>query len=103
MRCWWVVLLPVIAQCATPEFRVERAEIAGGSELLTVFGQRADRGGEIPLLCVLRDTLGDRDTETDRLRYVWVLTSTRPTVPQPAAAAVPFFYLRPRLGENDGH
>src|SRR2546423_9603366 len=59
------------------QFRVERLPLIGGSELLTIFG-RLDgvRSGpnpapEIPLLSILRDTLGDDSPENDRLRYVW--------------------------------
>ena len=51
-------------------------------------------------MSVLRDTLGDNDPDNDRLRYIWVLTSARPTVLQHAAAFVPFFYWRPDLGKN---
>jgi hypothetical protein len=43
---------------------------------------------------ILRDTLGDNDTENNRLRYVWPLTYTRPTIKQRLAAAIPFFYTR---------
>jgi hypothetical protein len=49
---------------------------------------------EIPLVSILRDTLGDEKPQNDRLRYVWVLTYSRPTAKQKAAAAVPFFYGR---------
>jgi hypothetical protein len=43
---------------------------------------------------ILRDTLGDINSENDRLRFVWPLTYTRPTVKQRLAAAIPFFYAR---------
>jgi hypothetical protein len=49
---------------------------------------------------VLRDTLGDDNPDNDRLRYVWVLTSARPTLLQRGAATIPFFYWRPDLGKN---
>jgi hypothetical protein len=38
--------------------------------------------------------LGDQNVENNRLRYVWPLTYTRPTVKQRFAAAIPFFYTR---------
>jgi hypothetical protein len=79
---------------------VERQPVANGAELLTVFSSLPDSAGEIPLVSVLRDSLGDNDPDNDRLRYVWVLTSARPTVLQHAAAFVPFFYWRPDLGKN---
>ncbi|HEY2843373.1 MAG TPA: hypothetical protein VGJ09_06975 [Bryobacteraceae bacterium] len=97
---WAMLIFPVVAAAATPEFRVERVPVANGAELLTVFSSLPDNLGEIPLVSVLRDSLGDDNPDNDRLRYVWVLTSTRPTVLQHAAAFVPFFYWRPDLGKN---
>ena len=99
------VVLPAVALAATPDFRppdfrVERQPVANGAELLTVFSSLPGNAGEIPLVSVLRDTLGDNDPDNDRLRYVWVLTSARPTVLQHAAAFIPFFYWRPDLGKN---
>src|ERR1700683_3697287 len=79
---------------ATPNFRIERLPVAGGAELLTVFGRVPEQVTDIPLLAVLRDTLGDQDPENDRLRYVWVLTSSRPTLLQRAVGSLPFFYWR---------
>ena len=83
-----------------PDFRVERRPVPDGAELLTVYSTLPEHAGEIPLVSVLRDTLGDNDPDNDRLRYVWVLTSARPTILQRAAAFVPFFYWRPDLGKN---
>ena len=83
-----------------PTFRIERTPVAGGAELLTIFGQLdglAHAGGksaEVPLVSVLRDTLGDDTPENDRLRYVWMLTYTKPSVGQRLASAVPFLYSR---------
>jgi hypothetical protein len=104
------VVAPVVALAANPgaltpgfrapDFRVERRTVANGAELLTVFSSLPGSTGEIPLVSVLRDTLGDNDPDNDRLRYVWVLTSARPTVLQHAAAFIPFFYWRPDLGKN---
>jgi hypothetical protein len=51
-------------------------------------------------MALLRDTLGDKNPDNDRLRYVWVLTSTRPTLLQRGAASIPFFYFKPDLGKN---
>ena len=86
---------------------MERFPVAGGSELLTVFGTLPDaqpgEPAELPLVSVLRDNLGDRDPENDRLRYVWVLTSTRPGLLQRAEGALPFFYWHPDLLKNAGH
>ncbi|MBV9243004.1 MAG: hypothetical protein JO314_13450, partial [Acidobacteria bacterium] len=51
-------------------------------------------GEEIPLFSVLRDTLGDAKPENDRLRYVWLMTYTKPSFWQKAAGFVPFLYTR---------
>jgi nucleoside diphosphate kinase len=79
-------------------FRLEKREVVGGAELLTVFGDPANRPGEtnesLPLVSILRDTLGDDRPENDRLRYVWMLTYTRPSTRQRLASAVPFLYGR---------
>jgi hypothetical protein len=96
--------LPVAAQSRpadSPMFRVTRDRIPGGGELLTVFGRPdagvggRDRGDvEIPLVSVLRDTLGDDDRANDRLRYVWVHGYTSPSAPQRMASAIPFLNRR---------
>jgi hypothetical protein len=81
-----------------PRFRVESVSVPNGAELLTLFvstrGSQNEIGNveEIPLVSVLRDTLGDDREENDRLRYVWALTYTRPALKQRMAAAIPFFY-----------
>lgn len=79
------------------QFRVETMPLAGGAELLTVFGRmdglRTNRvAPEVPLLSVVRDTLSDSDPENDRLRYVWMLTYTRPNLAKRIASAIPFLY-----------
>ena len=85
----------------TSGFRLERLPLAGGAELLTVFGSldglargKEAKDTDVPLVSILRDTLGDATTENDRLRYVWMHTYTRPSVGQRAASAVPFLYTR---------
>ncbi len=85
-------------------FRIETLAVGSDAQLLTVFGSldglKANGGStapgaaEVPLVSVLRDTLGDADPENDRLRYVWMLTYTRPTALQRVASAVPFLYGR---------
>ena len=99
-----------------PLFRMETVPVGRDAELLTVFGSlnglKEDEGGrdknaapdsnatapggdnEVPLVSILRDTLGDTNPENDRLRYVWMLTYTRPTALQRVASAVPFLYAR---------
>lgn len=88
----------VTATPTTPAFRVEKLSVAGGSELLTIFGRvdglRDSSSPEVPLVTVLRDTLGDDNPENDRLRYVWMLTYTQPSMAKRIAAAIPFLYRR---------
>lgn len=87
-------------QATQPGFRLERIPVSGGAELLTIFGQldglprAGEQSKEVPLVSVLRDTLGDENTDNDRLRYVWMLTYTKPTFGQRVASAVPFLYSR---------
>src|SRR5687767_1190926 len=84
--------------------RLETVEVPGGAELITVHaklsGLESDQNDKwIPLVSILRDTLGDNIPENNRLRYVWPLTYTRPSVKQKLAAAIPFFYTR--VGNKD--
>ncbi len=79
--------------------RLERVEVPGGAELITVHArlvglEPAEKDNWVPLVSILRDTLGDNIAENNRLRYVWPLTYTRPTTKQRLAAAIPFFYTR---------
>ncbi|MDQ3754154.1 MAG: hypothetical protein M3371_05415 [Acidobacteriota bacterium] len=81
-------------------FRLERLPVAGGAELLTIFGEingLATQPGDdrsLPLVSILRDTLGDAAPDNDQLRYVWTHTYTRPMASQRLASAVPFLYTR---------
>src|ERR1051325_9754399 len=58
---------PVEESASPPEsgFRLERTAVAGGAELLTIFGNLdglrtgESSASEVPLVSVLRDTLGD--------------------------------------------
>lgn len=88
-----------------PLFRIDRVPVDGGAELLTVFGALDAGLGQsgshtaVPLVSVLRDTLGDTETDNDRLRSVWVHGFTRPSAGQRVASAVPF--LNRRAGNKD--
>ncbi len=80
-------------------FRLERVPVAGGAELVTVFAKldgldTPEDKKWVPLVTVLHDTLGDFNSENDRLRYVWPLTYTRPTLKQKILGAIPFLYAR---------
>jgi len=56
--------------------RLEKTEVSGGSQLLTVHARliglesNKDEAEQwVPLVSILRDTLGDENRENDRLRY----------------------------------
>ena len=79
--------------------RLERTQISNGAELITIRAKLDGLGSTssdkwVPLVSILRDTLGDANPENDRLRYVWPLTYTRPSFKQRFAGAIPFFYSR---------
>ena len=85
-------------------FRLERVPVDGGAELITIHArldgiETPEVSKWVPLVSVLRDTLGDFSPENDRLRYVWPLTYTRPTVRQRVSGAIPFLYSR--VGNKD--
>ncbi len=87
------------SRVTTNLFRLEKVPVAGGAELITIQARMEGLQSEadkkwVPLVSVLRDTLGDLDAENDRLRYVWPLTYTRPTIKQRVAGAIPFLYTR---------
>jgi hypothetical protein len=100
-----MLVLAAIAPAAEPSrAHWERIPIDGGSELLTLFavlpGEAASSSGtvaskEIPVLSVLRDTLGDDNPDNDRLRYVWLLADqekgrlARWFTPEPGPGDIP--------------
>jgi hypothetical protein len=80
-------------------FRIERVPVDGGAELITIHARLdgiapTEAGHWVPMVSVLRDTLGDLSPENDRLRYVWPLTYTRPSLRQRLSGAIPFLYSR---------
>ncbi len=97
---------PATAAPESPSaLRIEKVPVAGGAEIITIFGTGESRRGvheELPMVSILRDTLGDEIPDNDRLRYVWMLTYTKPTFWQKAAAFVPFLYVNGGGKENVG-
>ena len=97
-----VCLLGLVSQAA--DVRVERTEVPGGGELVTYFRtvmDPASGASEVPLVSILRDTMGDANPENDQLRNVWAFTYTRPSVFKRLAASVPFLYER--MGRSSGN
>src|ERR1700759_5300306 len=78
--------------------------VDGTAQLLTLFcrscGLSHDGGRDVPLVSVLRDTLGDNDAENDRVTYIWLLTCARPRLGQRILSSIPFFYWR--VGRGSG-
>ncbi len=79
-------------------FRTEKITMDVGADLITILARRPSRtdetqiGPDLPLISVLKDTLGDANPDNDKLRYVWLHSYTRPSIGQRAAAFVPFLY-----------
>jgi hypothetical protein len=72
--------------------------VGDGAQLLTLScracGVSKDTEEGVPLVSVLRDTLGDQTGENDRVTYVWLLTYAHPRMGQRILSAIPFFYWR---------
>src|SRR4051812_11326061 len=94
----------VYASPASARIRVERTPVQDGAELITWFERlperlprgMADSKNELPILSVLNDTLLSSEPGDDRLRQVWVFTSSRPSPWQRVQGTIPFFYHRLR-------
>jgi len=87
---------PLSAQSqASTRLRVDRLEAPGGSEVDTLMYALPDGGGDLPLVSILIDTLGDSDPTNDTMRNVWVLTYARPSLLQRIVAGLPFVYVHP--------
>jgi hypothetical protein len=105
-----LVFVCALAAAAPPNFfaqhsdiplRAEVTSVPDGAELITYFQQLpGEDGGEMPLLAVLKDTLGDTDPRNDRLRQVWVFTYRPSAMWRAPVAAIPFFYMRAPLPDG---
>ncbi len=93
---------PVVDDNERFPFSVESLKLEGGAELVTIFYKTngtfdkpaAGESDAVPLISILRDTLGDEIKENDKLRWVWMLTYTSPTMTQKLMSAIPFNYRR---------
>lgn len=70
--------------------------VDGTAELVILSCHRCaaaqDSSSNVPLLSVLRDTLGGASSETSRLTYLWLLSAGYYNLGQRILSAVPFFY-----------
>lgn len=113
---------PAKIQASQPAYYWKAMPVDGTAQLLTLFCKFCDAaplkeaggstfsselsqtfGGDVPLVSVVRDTLGDTDPHNDRLLYVWLLSYVRPNLGQQILSAVPFFYWRVRQGPDMLH
>ncbi|MFL6452093.1 MAG: hypothetical protein ACJ746_31165 [Bryobacteraceae bacterium] len=92
-------LRPKAASVAVPKQQENYWTIspAGQSaELVTLFSRSNLLGGSeakyLPVVSLLRDTLGDNVRENDRILYVWLLPSASRSLTQRLLAGVPFFF-----------
>lgn len=95
---------PLVIESPGAHYYWKSNDVGGTAQLLTLFC-RACGGAEVqpedvPLVAVLRDTLGDSDPQNDRVTDVWLLTFSRPGIGQRILAAVPFFYWRVGSGSD---
>ena len=100
-------ILPEALQAAYQQFRYYWLAAPAGktAELLALFCRvcslEASGSQDLPLVSVLRDTLGDSDPKNDRVFYVWFLTSSRPSFGQRLLSAVPFSCWRVGAGSQN--
>lgn len=75
------------------------------AQLLTLHNRATQTGSsdgkDLPVVSLLRDTLGDDTRENDRLLYVWLLPSASRPLTQKLVAAVPFVFWRLGSGPGD--
>lgn len=93
-----------IPQKSLPAYQWKQTDVGNGAEILTLVEKR-DAGSQdnaVPLVSVLRDSVIAGDPATSRIRYVWLLTYTPPTLGQRILSAIPFFYwaVKPRVDET---
>jgi hypothetical protein len=102
LAVWLAAFATVCArasQAVAPSDYYWKASPAGNSaQLVTLFCRACDDAAgtdrDIPLVAVLRDTLGDVDSANDRVTDVWLLTYSRPSWEKRVLSAVPFFYWK---------
>lgn len=74
------------------------------ADLLTLFcqscGAAEKAGQDIPLVSVLRDTLGEAKPSDQKITALWLLGYEKPTIGQRTLASIPFFYWTPSDGSS---
>lgn len=105
------VVLPGILKSQARQYYWKTTPVGDTAQLVTLFCRscgntllneasaavKADADvneADVPLVSVLRDTLGDNDPDNDRLLYVWLLSYVHPNAIQYLLSAMPFVYWR---------
>ena len=93
------IKVPEVFPTDSAHVRFEVVPVDDSAELLTLFftahpDSKVYEDDEVPLISILRDTLGSPDPSVHRLRYLWVHTYAAPGFKQRVAAATPFAYSR---------
>jgi hypothetical protein len=88
----------VLRETNHPVYYWQSTDVGNSAQLLTLFCRSSQPVSgdqkDVPLVAVLRDTLGDNDPQNNRIYYVWLLSYARPNLGQRLLSAVPFFYWR---------
>lgn len=86
----------IVRESSPPAYYWKAQPAGENAQLLTLFcrscGPAPEGWRDLPLLAVLRDTLGDESNGNDRVTYVWLLSYSRPTIGRRLLSAIPFFY-----------
>lgn len=94
---------PALQPVSTPEraYFWRGTPVGNSAQLLTLFCKSCALNGEdLPVVSVLRDTLGVAGQKYDRLTDVWLLSDSPLTLGQRLLAGVPFFYWRAGKGDT---
>lgn len=93
--------IPVVGQSNQPYYW-KATPVGETAQLLTLFCRSCETSlgipQDVPLVAVLRDTLGDTSAANDRVTCVWLLSYARPNWRQRLLSAIPFFYWRVGAG-----
>ncbi len=90
---WQVETLEDGAELITLIAKVDHA-VPSGEDRKLAHSKAKVADDPVPLLSVLRDTLGDRNPKNDRLLTIWLYTDPRPSTGRRILSAVPFYYRR---------
>lgn len=98
------------SRAAEQKYYWQSTPVDGSAQLLTLLCHSCEdpgnTGRDIPLVAVLRDSLGKAQAQDNRISYVWLLTYSKPSWEKRALSAVPFFYWKigdgsPKVGKHD--